>query len=117
MWALLGTVQPGLQWQAVGGIDGILVDLETVLIRVSHSYTEPPAGSAHLRQFFLNEDAVGWYYKLYPSTDKRIFRVSVPPEFRAGGNPSPWEPQIRLRRFSKAPSSTNWQITLEARLP
>ncbi len=115
-WVSLGTVQPGLEWQAVGGAYGILIDLETVLIRVTHTFTSAPRGTAYLRQFFVDENASFTFRSLYPSAEKKIFRISVPDELRSNGI-ARWEPQIRLRRFTRVPSSSDWQITLEARVP
>lgn len=115
-WVSLGTVQPSLEWQAVGGADGILIDFDTVLVRVTHAFTSYPKGTAYLRQFFVDENASTSWIPLYPSTEKSILRISVPSELKINGI-ARWEPQIRLRRFTRVPSSSDWQITLEARVP
>jgi hypothetical protein len=115
MWVNLGTIQPGLEWQAVGGQDGILIDFDSVLIRVTHSFSAPPRGAALLRQYFIDQDGYYNARRLYPTYEKRILRMSVPTELKLDGV-ARWEPQIRLGRFKKVPSSSNWTITLEARL-
>jgi hypothetical protein len=115
-WVALGTILPDLEWRAVGGPDSILIDYDTVLIRVTHSFTLPPRGSALLRQFFIDQNGYYGTQRLYPTREKRILRMSVPAELKINGV-ARWEPQIRLGRFKKVPSASSWTITLEAGLP
>jgi len=104
-WQSLGEIEPGFNWTELG-----IPVLGSTVIRVSHTYSQPPNGPALIR--------MNWYdgyfgtRRIYPSQNKRVIEMRVPPLLAAQGVVT-WYPAIRLGYRTRPHENDNWTVLIE----
>lgn len=104
-WQTLGQIEPGFTWTELG-----IPVLGSTVVRVSHTYSQPPNGPALIR--------MNWYdgyfgtRRIYPSQSKRVIEMRVPPLLAAQGVVT-WYPAIRLGYRTRPHENDNWTVLIE----
>ncbi len=104
-WQTLGQIEPGFNWTEFS-----IPVLGSTVIRVSHTYSQPPNGPALIR--------MNWYdgyfgtRRIYASPSQRVIEMRVPPLLAAQGVVT-WYPAIRLGYRTRPHENDHWTVLIE----